>query len=72
MTEAVRRICTYAFETYDIVRIYAEPYAYNTASRTVLENAGFQLEGIRRQSVYKNGVIHDSCMYALFRDSEER
>ena len=72
VTEAVRRICKYAFENYDIVRIYAEPYAYNTASRTVLENAGFELESILKQNVFKNGVIHDSCMYALLRDSEKR
>lgn len=67
MTEAVRQICEEAFARYDIVRIFAEPFAYNMGSRRVLEKAGFQLEGILKKSVYKNGVIGDSCIYALTR-----
>lgn len=45
---AVRRICAEAFEKFDIVRIYAEPFAYNTSSRRVLEKAGFTLEVIMK------------------------
>jgi RimJ/RimL family protein N-acetyltransferase len=30
----------------------------------VLEKAGFQLEGILRSSIYKNGKIFDSRLYA--------
>ncbi|MDP4152973.1 MAG: GNAT family N-acetyltransferase [Bacillota bacterium] len=65
MSEAVKRICNAAFETYDIVRIFAEPYAYNNGSRRVLEKAGFTLEGILKKSVFKNDKIFDSCIYAL-------
>ncbi len=65
MSQAVAQICREAFERFDIVRIYAEPYAHNQESRRVLEKAGFVLEGILRQSVYKNGQMHDSCIYAL-------
>jgi ribosomal-protein-alanine N-acetyltransferase len=65
MSQAVAQICREAFERFDIVRIYAEPYAHNQGSRRVLEKAGFALEGILRQSVYKNGQMHDSCIYAL-------
>lgn len=68
MSEAARRICAEAFAKYDIVRIYAEPYAYNQGSRKVLEKSGFTLEGIMRQGVFKNGKIFDYCMYALLRD----
>lgn len=68
MTQAVKQICKMAFEKYDIVRIFAEPYADNTASRRVLEKAGFRLEGILRKSVYKKGQIMDSCIYALIKD----
>lgn len=66
MTEAVKRICQEGEERWDdLVRIYAEPFAYNTASRRVLEKAGFTLEGVMRSSVCKRGKIYDSCMYAL-------
>lgn len=65
MSKAVAQICQEAFEAFDIVRIYAEPYAHNKGSRRVLEKAGFTLEGILKQSVYKNGQMHDSCIYAM-------
>lgn len=65
MTFAVTEMCKYAFDHYDIVRIFAEPYAHNTGSRKTLEKCGFTLEGILKNSVYKNGQIYDSCMYGL-------
>ena len=61
------RICREAFDAFDIVRLYAEPFARNAASRRVLEKAGFRLEGILRQSVCKQGEILDSCIYGLTR-----
>jgi len=65
MSGAVKQICKEAFECFDIVRIYAKPYAYNIGSRQVLEKAGFTLEGIMKSSVCKHEKIYDSCMYAL-------
>lgn len=65
MTGAVRQICEEVFARYDVVRIYAEPFARNRGSRRVLEKAGFALEGILKNSVYKHGEILDSCIYAL-------
>lgn len=67
MSSAVRQLCDEVFADYDVVRIHAEPYADNAGSRRVLERAGFRLEGIKCRSVYKNGVFHDSCMYALLK-----
>lgn len=46
-TSAVMQICKYIFENTDIIRIFAEPFAYNTASGRVLEKAGFQFEGLK-------------------------
>ena len=69
MTQAVRQICQEGFEQWDdLVRIYAEPYARNAPSRRVLEKAGFALEGVLRQNVFKEGEVCDSCMYALLRE----
>ena len=65
MTEAVNMACNYVFENTDIIRIYAEPFAYNTASCRVLEKAGFVCEGILKSNAYKNGNIVDMKMYAL-------
>ena len=67
MTEAVKQICEYVFNNSDIVRIYAEPFAYNTASCRVLEKAGFQFEGILKSNAVKNGKIIDMRMYSLIK-----
>lgn len=68
MSQAVKQLCEEAWERFDIVRIFAEPFARNLGSRRVLEHAGFQLEGIKRSSVYKNGELLDSCIYALVKE----
>lgn len=67
MSNAIRQICKEAFEKYNIVRIFAEPFAHNAASRKALEKAGFSLEGIMKNGVFKNDKVFDYCMYALLR-----
>lgn len=66
-TEAVQQICEYVFSYSDILRIFAEPFAYNVASQRVLEKAGFQYEGTLRQNAVKNGKVLDMKMYARLR-----
>lgn len=68
MSAAAQRICSEAFEKLDIVRIFAEPFAANSASRKVLEKAGFVLEGVMKQAAVKNGQVIDYCMYALLKE----
>lgn len=68
MTEAVKQICRYVFDKTDIVRIYAEPFANNTASCRVLEKAGFQYEGTLRRNAVKNGKVIDMKMYSLLKE----
>lgn len=68
MSKAVQMICKEAFETFDIIRIFAEPFADNAGSRGVLEKAGFTYEGTMRSGIYKNGVIHSYCMYSILRE----
>lgn len=67
MTEAVKQICGYVFDKSDIIRIYAEPFAYNATSSRVLEKAGFQYEGTLRSNAVKNGEIIDMKMYSLLK-----
>lgn len=65
MTEAVRQLCEKIFSETNIIRIFAEPFSHNIGSRRVLEKAGFQLEGILKNFVSKDGKIYDAAMYAL-------
>jgi len=67
-TGAIIRICEEAYMKYKLFRIQAEPIATNIASRRVLEKAGFDLEAIRRKSVFKNGCIQDTYLYATIHD----
>lgn len=68
IARAVKLICKEAFDTFDIVRIYAEPFEHNIGSRAVLEKAGFTYEGTMRNSIYKNGEILSCCIYAILRE----
>ena len=67
MAEAVKQICEYVFGNSDIIRIYAEPFAYNIASCRVLEKVGFQYEGTLRSNAVKNGRVIDMEMYSLLK-----
>ena len=68
MTDAVKQICECVFKNSDILRIYAEPFAYNVGSCRVLEKAGFQYEGTLRNNAVKNGKVIDMKMYSLLRE----
>ena len=72
MTQAVMKTCDYIFENTDIVRIFARPYAHNTASIRVLEKAGFQPEGVLRRAAVKNGRIVDIKMCAMLKPASIR
>lgn len=67
MTEAVTQVCRHVFENSDIIRIYAEPFAYNAAFCRVLEKAGFKYEGTLRDNAVKNGKVIDMKMYSLLK-----
>lgn len=68
MTRAVRLLCGYVFSHSDILRIFAEPFADNAASRRVLEKAGFSFEGILRHNAVKNGRVLDMAIYSRLKN----
>lgn len=45
VTEAVKQLCDYVFTHTDIIRIYAEPFAFNIGSCRVLEKKRFSVRG---------------------------
>ena len=67
-TSAVNKIVDYGFGKLGLIRIYSGIFEFNKASQRVLEKAGFQLEGIFRKSVHKNGKICDEYRYAIIKD----
>lgn len=67
-SRAVQQICKEAFSTFDIIRIFAEPFDCNKGSKGVLEKAGFIYEGTMRNGVYKNEEVISYCMYSILRE----
>ena len=64
-TEVLTAVTEYAIAEHALTRVYALPFAWNTASCRVLEKAGYVLEGRLRRSAVKNGVITDQMQYAF-------
>jgi [ribosomal protein S5]-alanine N-acetyltransferase len=63
-TAALQRICRYAFEDLDLLRVFATPIMRNPASFRVLEKAGFVREGVMRNACIKDGRLADMALYA--------
>ena len=68
-SRAVASLSEYVFEHYDIVRLYAGIFEYNTASARVLEKAGYTFEARLRNSVTKSDQTMDELIYARLRAS---
>lgn len=67
ISKAITQMVTFAFNTYDIDRVFARPYGTNMASQKVLEKAGFNLEGRFEKTLIKNGELLDEMIYAIRR-----
>lgn len=67
-TAALRAVAEWAFEEFQLRRLFATAMFHNHASRRVLEKTGFVLEGILRQHVVKEGIVQDQAYYGLLRE----
>lgn len=64
-TEALTAVTAHAIARHGLTRIYAVPFAWNTASCRVLEKAGYVLEARLRNSAIKDGKLVDQMQYAF-------
>lgn len=65
MSTAVRAVTQYAFAEFSLTRLYAVPYATNTASHKVLAKAGYTRDAFLRRSAIKDGIVLDQVLYAI-------
>ena len=65
MTEAVKMICAEALSKLSIKRIEGSTFESNIASQRVLEKAGFEFEGVLKDSLFKNGRYYNECVYGM-------
>jgi ribosomal-protein-alanine N-acetyltransferase len=66
-TVALERATAYGFATLGLERIQASVYEGNLASARVLEKVGYTFEGRLRRSIFKDGKMLDSYLYARIR-----
>lgn len=64
-TAACNLLLQYAFDELRLHRVDAVAYEPNAASRALIENLGFEHEGIRREAAYINGKRADQYVYGL-------
>jgi ribosomal-protein-alanine N-acetyltransferase len=71
MTEAVRHLIDFAFNSMRLHRIEANIMPRNLASRRVVENCGFVNEGRSPKYLKINGVWEDHLHYVVLNPAEE-
>jgi ribosomal-protein-serine acetyltransferase len=68
MTNAMGVIVTYCFETLQLNKLYLTTAADNYRSRKMVENNGFEMEGLLRKDFkHSTGVLVDMVYYGIIR-----
>jgi RimJ/RimL family protein N-acetyltransferase len=63
-TEALLLVTDHVFDTLNMLRLFALPFADNAGSIRVLEKAGYVREAVLRSSSVKYGQPRDQLLYA--------
>ncbi len=72
MTEALKAVLRYAFQTLQLNRVEAIHEVDNPASGKVMEKAGMKPEGILRGKIYNKGRWSDVRIWAILREEWEQ
>ncbi|MEH6936917.1 GNAT family protein [Bacillus sp. JJ664] len=67
-SEAVKAICTYAFDQLNLNRIGAIVYPENIPSQKLLEKLGFVNEGLLREYLIQDEIAHSTISYSILRN----
>ena len=68
ISKALNEIVAIAFNRFNITRVFASSFIHNIASQKVLIKAGFQLEAVLKNSIFKNEVYYDELIYTKFKN----
>jgi ribosomal-protein-alanine N-acetyltransferase len=64
VTDALAALTRYSLSEFDLCRIFAGVFEWNTGSMRVLEKAGYTREALLKKSVTKDGQTIDRVIYA--------
>ena len=68
--EAFALFLNFCFKELNVHRVYGYLYAYNEASRRMLDKCGYVLEGVLKQHWFKDGKYHDVLVMGRINESE--
>jgi len=68
MSEAIKAIMEFGFETMELNRIEARVHPDNAGALKLLKKLGFTLEGRLRQSVFFNGHLHHQLVLSVLKE----
>jgi RimJ/RimL family protein N-acetyltransferase len=66
-TKSLKSMIEYAFNTFDIIRLFAHVFESNVASIRVMTKCGFREEARLKDTVIKNNTIQDCLIYSLLK-----
>jgi ribosomal-protein-alanine N-acetyltransferase len=72
MSETLKTILKYGFNTMDLNRIEAFIGPYNIPSLKLIKKYNFKQEALLRQHYMYNGIIDDSLLFALLKEEYEK
>lgn len=67
VTKALKAMVEYTFKRFDVEKIFAQVFESNTASKRVLEKAGFIFEARLKRAIIKNNQVQDCLIYSVLK-----
>lgn len=63
--DAVETLVQYAFEEMRLHRLWTEVYSFDEKKQALFRSLGFQVDGIHRETYWKDGKWNDSVFFSL-------
>ncbi len=66
-TEAIKLLMDFVFQQMNIRRVKLYVFSFNVRAKSSYEKAGFKVEGILRQELFRNGKYHDVIQMGILK-----
>ena len=66
--DSLTTIVKFSFEEMNLHKIYLEVFSYNENAKLLYEKVGFEIEGILKESLFKNGRYYDKILMGIIND----
>lgn len=68
--DAIHVLCRFGFEEMNLRKIKALVFDFNEAALHCYAKCGFEVEGVLKREIYREGAYHDVVCMALFRKED--